>query len=171
VLVTNRQAKLTRRTADIAERALIDLERPILQIIEPFPAVLKPLSDEELGMAAHYKIANFGRTPATLHEISLQFGTWNERPEAPEYRTKVSLLTVIAQGETIKMEPHDLPYELEPGEGRSFVFGYLKYADIFGYEHTTGFGLRRHAGSRIWVVSGGPEYNYHRIDRKPGKSN
>lgn len=164
-LVTNRQAKLTKRTADIAERALVELEQPILQIVDPFPGYTGSLlgDNEDKGMLAHYSIENFGRTPATLHEISLQFGNWSERPSPPRYEAKVSILTVIPQGNKIKMVPHQLPPTAEKGP---FVFGYLKYADIFGMHHTMGFGLRR-SQDKIWIVSGGAEYNYHRIEQKP----
>jgi hypothetical protein len=166
VAVTNRQARLTKRTADIAERALVDLERPILQIIEPFQSMGHMLSDEPDAISTHYKIANFGRTPATLREISIQFGEWNELLPAPAYEVKIPTAIIIPQGQTIPGKTKTkLPIRFYADKKHSFVFGYFRYSDIFGFSHVTGFGLRWDSELRVWAIGGGPAYNYQRVER------
>jgi hypothetical protein len=144
---TRKAAKAAEKAAEVAEKALVDLERPILQIIDPFVGIDAPLSETNHGISAHYSIENFGRTPATLHEISLQFGTIVEPLNPPNYTVKIPIMTFIAQGKRVRMEAHPLP------ESGSFVFGYLKYTDIFGFVHVAGFGLKRQ--NKIWIVTGG----------------
>lgn len=165
---SERQARLTKRTADIAERALVDLERPILQIIEPFQSMAHMLSDEPDAINTHYKIANFGRTPATLHEISIQFGEWIEPLPAPVYEVKIPTATVIPQGQTIPGKTQTkLPIRFYADKTHSFVFGYFRYSDIFGFLHIAGFGLRWDRDLKSWAISGGAAYNYQRIEREP----
>jgi len=155
---TRKAAKAAERAAVVAERALVDLEGPILQVVDPFPSIDNPLSDEDCGMSAHYSIENFGRTPATLHEVSLQFWSLTEPLNRPVYSTIIPMMTVIPQGRRIKMDSHPIHMQ------GMLAFGYLDYTDIFGSQHRTGFGLTRK--DRVWVVVGGATYNYHRIERR-----
>jgi hypothetical protein len=159
----------TRKSAGISERALVDLERPILQIVEPFQSIAHPLSDEPDAISTSYKIANFGRTPATLHEISIQFGPWNDPPPPPVYEIKFLTAVVIPQGQTIPGKTQKLPPRFDADKRHSFVFGYLRYSDIFGFSHITGFGLRWERDLKSWAISGGVAYNYQRIEREPEK--
>jgi hypothetical protein len=170
-IVSARQARLTKRTADIAERALVDLERPILQIVEPFQAIPHPLMEDADAISTHYKIANFGRTPATLHEISIQFGPWSDPPPPPVYEIKFPTAVVISQGQTIPGKTQKLPPRFIADKQHSLVFGYLRYSDIFGFSHIAGFGLRWDRDLKSWVISGGVTYNYQRVEREPQKRN
>ncbi|HEV7983972.1 MAG TPA: hypothetical protein VGP86_13850 [Xanthobacteraceae bacterium] len=60
-------------------------------------------------------------------------------------------------------------YLEKPGDGGVdvFFFGRMKYADIFGSRHTTGFGLKFDSIEKIWLVTGGGTYNYDRTERDP----
>jgi hypothetical protein len=115
------------------------------------------LDDEDREITIGYTIKNFGRTPATLHEVSAQYGELTDRPV---YKTKIQMLAVIPQGEIIRMPDQTYP----DGLGGTLFFGYLVYTDIFGYRHTTGFGLQ-HVSGDVVLVGGGPEYNYSRVER------
>jgi hypothetical protein len=163
-IVTNRQAKLTARSVRLAERALVELEGPILQVIDIFVSITNPLSNDDLGHTSHYKIKNYGRTPAVLREVSFQHGQLVKKFDAPHYGTKVKLSTFFGQGDTITMNPSDVGVVVA-----GFVYGYLTYSDIFGNLHTTGFGLSRASETDSWLISGGVVYNYHRVESDLGQ--
>jgi hypothetical protein len=162
VFVTDRQARLTKRSVRIAERTLTDLERPILYVLDFFYSINNPLSDDHKGQTINYRIANYGRTPATIYEFCEQFYSGNELPIEPKYRNKRAVQIVVPPGDAIRMPTAKAHLgRVEYEDGRSiekdvpFYFGYLKYRDILGFSYTTGFGFMPD-GSRI----ASPKYNY-----------
>jgi hypothetical protein len=162
VYVTDRQARLTKRSVRIAERTLTDLERPILYVLDFFYSINNPLSDDEDGQTINYKIANYGRTPATIYEFCEQFYSGDELPIEPRYGNKKAVQIVVPPGDAIRMptartrlgrfEYEDAGFTLKDVP---FYFGYLKYRDILGLDYTIGFGFMPD-GSRI----ASPKYNY-----------
>jgi hypothetical protein len=169
--VTNRQARLTKQSVRISELALTELERPVLHVVEPTLSLDD--SDAEEGMRVNYKISNFGRTPATLHEISVRLAVLSALPKPPEYGGILKNVIIVPQGQTIPMLSRGLSagsraeYRNKPGDGGvdAFFFGYMKYTDIFGNRHFAGFALKHDAIEKIWLVTGGPDYNFHRLDQ------
>jgi hypothetical protein len=147
-LVSRRQARLTKRTADIAERALVELERPVLYVIDNFSSINNPLSDEGGGNTTRCRIANYGRTPATIYEICEQFFKGDDLPSEPRYSNKKSIQMVVAPGTSIRMTSP----KISPG---TYYFGYLKYRDILGLKYTKGFGFMPGGG-----LIDSPKYNY-----------
>jgi hypothetical protein len=149
-----RRARRKKDSVQILRRVLAEVEAPILQVIPP-----SPVGDDALGADtgtdAHYSIENCGRTPANLYEISLQFAAATELPASPDYIDKKSIVTVLRPGARIRLARHEAP------AGSSVGYGYLKYTDASGSRHITGFGLRPSDGA--WVETGGPAYNYRRV--------
>ena len=82
----------------------------------------------------------------------------------PQYGATLELSTFIGQGETIKMTPANIGHIAD-----GFVYGYLRYSDIFGGIHRAGFGLTRTSETEAWLISGGAIYNYHRIESDWGQ--
>jgi hypothetical protein len=120
-----RRSRRKKDTAQILRRVLVEVEAPILQVIPPAPAD-KGLLRTDTGADAHYSIENFGRTPANLYEISLQFAAEAELPAFPDYTDKKSIVTVIKPGTRIRLARHEAP------AGSSVGYGYLKYTDASG---------------------------------------
>ncbi len=150
-----RRARRKKDSVQILRRVLVEVEAPILQVIPPSRAGHGRLG-AEAGADTHYSIENLGRTPANLYEISLQFAAATELPASPDYIDKKSIVTVIRPGARIRLARHDAP------AGSSVGYGYLKYTDASGSRHVTGFGLRPADGA--WVETGGPAYNYRRVE-------
>lgn len=160
VIVTNRQAKLTGASVRIAEKALVELEGPVLVVVDHALFLANPLANNDRQVVTSFKVRNIGRTPAILTEVSEQYGQWSAKLDAPAYGKGAECREVIQEGSAFAVPGRNLPEHPVP-HGSYVFFGYLKYTDIFGANHVTGFGLRNGR-----IASGGAAFNYHHVERE-----
>jgi hypothetical protein len=174
------QAKLLRETV----RYFMTGEGALVYPIEPSASLLLPGRDyaedpEAPGVplpTITCEFINVGRTAAVIKEVrgELFFGaqfprepayTYSQarrsenliRPEkkTPEQKFEYSRSFTVGEIELIKERKVNVLF-----------FGYVKYADIFGRQHTKGFGLVCR-GTNKFQNWGGPGYNYLKSDDRP----
>jgi hypothetical protein len=130
----NRAAKLTERAWVVA-----DFESP------------PPYSPEKIIRFA-WKLTNLGKTPAWITEMSSPMGkvvpARGELPKEPPYEMKHPfpkeglVLTPKGSIEQFLWLTSEQQAKLEVGEITLYIFGILKYKDIFGGRHETRYCFR-----------------------------
>lgn len=145
-------ARETKRSADLAESALRSLERPYL-VLEIVKSGVERLGKKTTFGPVEYRFKNLGRSPAILTRRFLAY-RWSDGLPAPIDPTQVAgeqiaYGTAIAPGRTSqKLETgHALPIisimgQNQTGEKRGsilFLIGFIRYRDLAGNEHVTGF--------------------------------
>ncbi len=173
VIVTNRQARLTRRAADISERALTELEAPFVSIKINAPGLEIKGPAITFGIL-QYWVANYGRTPATILEhFEKAEGVESGKGYPPKIdpdKTRGSLMPygIIAAPNS---QCDDFPFipigqfiTENPRTPKSSIFflGFVRYEDIFRNRFVLGFCLEFDRKGNRWVLSGDKDYNYCR---------
>ena len=155
-------AKETKRGADISEKSFSSLERPYLfvEAVEaPHPITRDWVNEPQPNNGffdIHFKVRNYGRTPAILKELCGQVYIGDDLPNAPAYHPPDihEYEWVIASGGEQsfysfyrgKITPEmvgDLFLSRNYIEGhkptRCYFFGYLKYESVYGAIDSVGF--------------------------------
>lgn len=182
---TIRAANATKKAAEINERSLIMLEGPYGVVgeieFQPLPGAPLPVEQlAEFAPFARFKIANHGRSVAIVRELLSEVALYEELPEAPDFveailRKGVQFIEPNKQGPfvTTARQSALTPEELElvaSGKLKPFFFGHIKYADLMGNLHTTGWCLGWRLRDGILRTEGGTAYNYHTVEPDPGQA-
>jgi hypothetical protein len=172
-------ANAASKSAAVAERSLTDLERAYVFFTKVTdPGFKCSLDGKSVSMRTglKYILTNHGRTPAILTEIV-------ERHFISGKSKEFTLpLPIDPNAEGAQLIPNGIgigagqPYELTyplfvigdidayAGVGRDerdfFFMGYIRYVDIFGRKHRTGFCLIYNKFADDFFAVGGGEYNY-----------
>jgi hypothetical protein len=180
VIVTRRQAILTKQSVQISERALTDLERAYIyveKISSDVPIYLSPTTawaEDRHGPRFTFSVINFGRTSGNIQFAVLIFEVKNTLPAAPT-RLRVMYANPDAESVEIIIGP-DRPYEfpemkctggfthahveeMKAGTSHLYCHGFFTYIDIFGKSHTTKFCRRYWVERDEWPPIGGRERN------------
>jgi hypothetical protein len=189
VVVSNRQARLTRDSVRIAERALNELEVPFiaLKVIDPglkvsYTANGAPLIMNALSPAMRLKFcfANYGRTPASLLELRAELCATNIG-KSPEMIDPDDPRKVDQFGELIGPGKKSVPMirifrefpdvgakmnAIDQGGADVFLIGFVRFRDIFDSRYTLGFCAKFDRKGGNFVLDGGKGYNYQ-TQQKP----
>jgi hypothetical protein len=116
---------------------------------------------------------NVGRTTAVIKEIRGELLLGTQFPREPTYnysQAKRAELVAMPEKKTVEQRfEYDRNFtavEIELIKERKvgiLFFGYVKYSDIFGRQHSKGFGLICR-GPNKFQAWGGPSYNYARAE-------
>jgi len=180
-------ANAARKSADVAEASLKDLERPWLYwhsivpfgILPPGGAVnMYPTATTKHAPMVTCTLINIGRMPAIMGTCFYNLVLLNELPPSPVYEGGQATLKGIVQvGKTtgpihVSMSEMTLSGEewgaIRRNERFFFLFGYIKYSDVFGDEYTMNFGYRHYVqeAEQGFFEFGGEAYNSNRKERK-----
>jgi hypothetical protein len=193
-------AKAAAKSADVAEAALTVAERPYLVPKEPKmklwrygPPGMPPSSPPEYVGTVEYGLFNMGRTVAFLKEVTVRLIFVEVLPENPDYHAgptspnDANPRILVGHYPIGTAAPYDCPIygiglkqkinaatfnDIQSGKLKPFLFGYIRYADVFEYLHTEGFCFRYtqigidQAASQCAIVAG-KNYNYSRREKIP----
>lgn len=127
------------------------------------------------------RVANYGRTPATVTDVHLQldwFGKKNPPPNQPVYRideprNRVGFF-LVANNYFFHRDTQEIPER--SGDDKLWLYGFVDYTDEFGQNHRGGY-AREFTGDRITGTEGNnlifvdkTGWNYDRI-RTPDEEN
>jgi hypothetical protein len=175
-------ATATQRSADVAERALTELERPFVyaQVTQPGLAFVPSAHQRgyELQRSTlELSLLNFGRTPANLTRLEYQITTAPHGDIASSIDPRrvggreLPIGTVSADGHPyaeatyLRLWFFEEEQDIVDGRRSVWLVGFVRYDDIFGNHHVTGFAkVFDRIGGRF-VTRGGEEYNYARTER------
>lgn len=175
-------AGAARQSAEIASRALTELERPFVYAEVTQPGLAFTLSDHQRGSelqrgTLELSLLNFGRTPASLTRLEYQITTAPHGDIASPIDPRrvggreLPIGTVSADAyphtEATNLRLFFFEEEQEIVEGRCSVWlvGFVRYNDIFGNRHVTGFAKVFDGIGGRFVTRGGDAYNYARTER------
>ena len=182
---TIRAANATKKAAEISERSLLMLEGPygVIGEIEFQPLPSAPVTVEQLAEFApfaRFKIANHGRSVAIVRELLSEVALYEDLPDEPEFveaifRKGVQFIEPNKQGPfvTTTRQSALTQEELElvaSGKLKPFFYGRMKYADLMGNLHTTGWCLSWRLRDGILRTEGGTAYNYHAVEPDPAQA-
>jgi hypothetical protein len=138
-----------------ADSTLRKIERPVV-----FPAWDDLVTDDEHRIGITFRIRNIGRSPAILKEIVVKFDQNSSLPKRPDYAGAQHVdFDWGLEPQTTKM-PGTIFYSTTAD--RQYAYGYIRYVDIFGKRHKSGFGIRifpERAGGDRGEAAGGEAYN------------
>jgi hypothetical protein len=154
-------AQTAARAAELSARATVGVELPIvfLQRIDVMAdqssKVLPSLPSIPSAVWVWFK--NYGRTPAILDHLFLDWDVTSRLPDEPDYQRLYPLDGVIEPGETFEFSTKtDIVFDetqieaASKGGERFWVYGYLSYADFLRTEHRIGF-------CAVWgIIGDGP---------------
>lgn len=170
---TRRAGQLTERSVEIAEQSL-RVQRAYVYVIPTVETSTK----NDVPKSVTCKIVNRGRTPAIITETALHARILEgskHPPEMPSYKPNSTNILLEADpsglGGGITSHPRlNLSDEqwsaIKQGESALIVYGYVRYCDIFGKHHRTGFGRRysrrlsEQKGEPTLIFTGLPAYEY-----------
>lgn len=167
------------RSADIAEKSLTVVQRPRLfadvynLMLFDQSSIAVPIGNEYLRFpSVTYCFRNYGKSPAFIIEVrvELHFGLLPEARVFHHSEVKNGEQIVAADqssDELICRFYRDLSASEEAGrlqiENRFFVFGYVKYNDIFGDLREMGFCYKAMPTSFTkFIKRGNDSYNYEK---------
>lgn len=184
----------TRRSVIVAERSLTELERPFvyMEVVKSGMSWDDPDPSKATFGDIVFRLVNHGRTPAQLIHMTRRvvttkfdqtapIGQWVVLP-APVDPTKEADFH-FPVGAVIPHAGHrEFAYpfpavfsdinefiEVTKGQRGAFLTGYVRYLDIFGSYHITGFCSLLDVSIGELVLAGGQQYNYTRAEGKtPG---
>lgn len=176
VIVTRRQAILTKQSVRISERALVDLERPYIYIFGA-KGIEGEFEREDPYYYLEYSVANYGRTPATIEGLSVGISVglspqtptpivgWHSLLRSPILRPNTQRQNIEAIiPENIDIENYadeDTPPTHVPTvneDGTFYFWVTIKYRGPFTRDHETS-ACWRWQGLNL-VLHGGDQYNY-----------
>lgn len=180
VVVTRRQAILTKQSVRISERALTDLERPYIyfkRIETDIRGFFRPhlsWDPEKTWPEFTLVVVNYGRTPGNIDTAAI----WVDFTEGMPPETPVEALTAehpdasaaaMIVGPTNEFAfPRMRPRQnltvkirdgLRQGTVRLYCHGLFVYRDIFNNSHTTKFCCRYNPRRDEWAPEGSSERN------------
>jgi hypothetical protein len=184
-----KSAAAAEKSAKVAEDALTVLERPCVFIDRKISLVngvqeTKHFTASNPAVNSHfaveYFIANHGRTPAIIKNITaclvvISGIPGNRRIVATEQiPSAIAIVKGVPKGPLmcISAEPATESGcdEILSGQKFLFFYGQIMYRDIFSYDYATGFGWRYFPKANIWNPAGGNDYNFHiRVSPEPMK--
>ncbi len=180
VIVTRRQAILTKQSVRISERALVELERPFIFVHSigssaRYFLVEKPIwAEGKQSPGFTLTIFNFGRTPGNIEASALFIEVSDEIPAeitklhivvpSPEAE---SVEIIIGQGTSFDFPScacrhpftHEHAKAVWAGTSHLYCHGFFTYRDIFKNTHTTKFCRRYVVGRDEWPPEGGLQRN------------
>jgi hypothetical protein len=180
VIVTRRQAILTKESVDVSKRALIDLERPYIFVQEIKSDVtffLKPStvwSSRPQGPRFSLSVFNYGRTPGNIEAAAFFFEVCDK---IPDQITKLHITVPNPSAESVEIvigqqTPFSFPdckckhaftrenaAAINAGKSHLYCHGFFTYRDIFRNVHTSKFCRRYVPGRGEWAPEGGMERN------------
>lgn len=184
-----RSTNAAERNADIAERSLVALNRPYVMVgkFDNFPVLHKELDKVDDPMDKRswllriefnldYRLENYGRSLATIHDICYRLEPMVALPEIPPYiedlraivgnpvKVAKSILT-STWGQTYRATAPivDRPQceRIEFGEESYFFCGFVRYSDVFlGKTYITAQALRYDFQVKAWATVENTAYNY-----------
>lgn len=172
VIVGLHQMRITDETVKRSERAILFVGK-IQAILFPPEA---PPGNEKPWPRFGYNFANLGRTAAIIDRVEVGMFVGNKIPPNTGYsecRARDGE-RVLAAGESTEMyvahmERHFTPLEIEEinnGKQVAFMFGFVRYDDIFGYVQSYSFCFQYHPEIKGVAVSGGEQYNFRHTKEK-----
>jgi hypothetical protein len=188
VYYTRQTAKAAIEATNVARRALTELEAPIvaLKVIEAGlflrgegPSEYLMLEEEGVSFC----FANYGRTPALLTEQRSELclcrkGHLPDPIEPPQGGTPYPFgLWVGGGGQSLKSIRKFADYLDDTGQYHLrnavndydlFLFGFIKFTDIFDNRYTVGFCARFEGKEGRFFLDGGNQHNYE--DKEPASS-
>jgi hypothetical protein len=157
ILVTRRQAILTKESVKISERALMGLERPYIFPIDPI------FIRTGTEIIVDVSVANAGKITGTLIESNCVFYAENALPSVPEYGQPIAMdvtsIPVAMTSTTIDPRCRLGRFSTKNLNAKYFV-GYFRYDGLIQKGHKTWFcyALPETGGGPSTIV-GGPRYN------------
>lgn len=179
LIVFGRQARRLRETVESQERS----ERAILFATKIEPAIFPTAAHDKIypgGQDApwpriHYSFVNFGRSAAVIKRVRMHLILKETLPSEPDYQDAVSQEgeNVLANGDIthpnrIVFGRHltaDELIEVRNGLKKFFMFGHVRYTDIYGSLHCYAFCFQFLPERNSVFVTGGPNYNYRRVEK------
>jgi hypothetical protein len=168
-----RQAEISANSV----RALVMAEQPyvFLQITDNGIDVSSDGSIRFATRQLQFQLANFGKTPAFLHELKVEFPIIEDMREIPspmdpqtEHPEILPMGCVSTSGapfaRSVSLLTLAIPM-LDDGawrERRLFIQGFVRYSDTFNHRHITGFLSVFDPMTQRWQAIGGVEHNYNR---------
>jgi hypothetical protein len=184
VIVTNRQARLTKESVQIANRALTELEALVIGVKIIKPGIEWDMGKTNLSMGIlQYAFVNYGRTPATLFEIVDDVKSVKVSEGLPPH-IKSERGPPLPYGVFIPPNGETQPFNFnifaqmlgiaanQPAVLKTtvpFFLGTARYGDIFGNLYTMGFCFMFDDVGNRFIEAGGPEHSYCRKERGPYK--
>lgn len=154
VVIGITQANAAKTAADAAKQsadALINAERPHMLISQLSAHGIQraPDDDGNVKISINYKFINFGRSPALLKASCIMQVVLYNLPEVPIYGEPNKMRFILAphtgHGNIKPIEEiaeASIIAKLVSGDEHFFIFGFLKYNDVFGNGHITRFAYR-----------------------------
>ncbi len=173
-------AEIHARAATKAADSAINLEFPILHIEEITAA--NSYAKDNGAWIRHFTpkltIKNYGRTPAFVSEVLINVEIAKALPDPPSYQTIITipddfvveekgkyLWTDYLMKRAIRFSDADILTLTATDKAYFFIYGYIKYTDIWGNSHRYGFIYTWNVGTdSITPVSPKtyPHYSYRR---------
>jgi hypothetical protein len=145
-------------------------ERPHIFLGDPEPHLLHAGTQFAINPWVEFVLINYGRTPAMVSTLRAELFLGEELP-----RTRRFINAIRFNGPSVLHREPDLykvefPRVLTDDEIDEFnserlhfyLFGYLKYRDVFDIHHERGFGFRFDKQDAGFRAAGGSAYNYYR---------
>jgi hypothetical protein len=185
VLVTGRQARLTRRVANISERALTRLERPFVVVAIEEGGLAMGIQGQLIFNEGHAKwqAINHGRSVALLFDRVTKWPVESidvlpsvidpVKQRGPSFPPGC---VAGSSGQFSYKETANLMAETDVqtlladnawNTHRLFFTGYMRYADLFGGVYVTGFCFVFDFIGNQFVRIGGNERSYTRTEKQP----
>jgi hypothetical protein len=178
-------ANAAARSADIARRVLAELERPfiVVEVVDLGKFVNDLWIFDFSQPSAHWQVANYGRSPATLVDRILRWTIETDplpRAIDPSIAKGIPFPDgcVVIEGKPLR-ENHNLYIELNNfqeiygthainGAYHVWCYGYVRYKDTVGGIYVNGFCLVFDAVGKRFVRMGPPTHNYTHVEKEPG---
>jgi hypothetical protein len=168
-------ADAARKSAEIAERALTELERPYVYV-DVIDATGEsndgyPLAQQGIVGIYRVEVHNFGRTPANLTRIAYDadLSPWDgivppvDPAKVGGAELPVGVVAVADRPYSETVGTDITVIQMDHNES-CWVSGFVRYRDIFGKNHITGFARVFHPRSGKFSAVGGPDHNYSRTE-------
>jgi hypothetical protein len=126
---------------------------------------------------AIFTVKNWGRTPAIIYEQQFYSIFAHALPSEVHYKEPVSRGEyIVGPGETTT-QFQIATYHFTTDEKQNlikgtekrvmFVFGFIKYKDVFGNKYTRGHAVRYLRRAKSFAAAGGDAYNYEHKETAP----
>ncbi|HWX61356.1 hypothetical protein [Bradyrhizobium sp.] len=164
IKAAEKAAASAQKSADVAEAALIDAERPFLISIEPWLKIYRygppgsiPVEPPEWVGIVDYGFVNVGRSVAFLKEVTAELALLRISPKRRSFLSGALEVSEPSLGhypigvdKTYECPTYGIRDKIDAAtfalirddELKRFLFGYVRYTDIFGYLHTEEFCFR-----------------------------
>ncbi|HZL58890.1 MAG TPA: hypothetical protein VFC38_04255 [Stellaceae bacterium] len=178
------QAKRLEQTIESAEIA----QRPYLFIGDVKQQIV-PTNPEQILKWEHnhvpelsFNFRNNGKTPAIFEEVHGQLVLLDKLPDKPDYKMGIIErgMSIVGAGATSPLHLRKLGMQKKEPDGKApsetdwqefeakrktfYLIGYVRYTDIFGRIHTTGFGFELSPKVHRFAAVGGNAYNYRKTE-------